>query len=72
MGSEMCIRDRFEDKNRFEGKSNYYSYIPAGEPINDDPLALMHKKHIEQKLEAFWFDFKNTELAEKRRDEETY
>jgi len=31
----------FEDKNRFEGKSNYFSYIPTGEPVEDDPAIKM-------------------------------
>ena len=47
----------FHKENRFEGRSNFLNYFPTGE---------MH----EQKLEQFWFDEKNKELAEKRRDEE--
>ena len=47
----------YHKENRFEGKSNYQFYYPTGETY-------------EQELEKFWFDEKNKELADKRRDEE--
>lgn len=48
---------QFHKENRFEGRSNYQFYYPTG---------LTH----EQELEQFWFDEKNKELADKRREEE--
>lgn len=47
----------YHKENRFEGRSNYQYYYPTGETY-------------EQELEKFWFDAKNKELADKRRDEE--
>ena len=47
----------YRKENRFEGKSAYQFYYPTGE---------MH----EQELEQIWFDDRNKELADKRRDEE--
>ena len=44
-------------ENRFEGKSNYMRYYPTGQTF-------------EQEMEKFWWDNKNKELADKRRDEE--
>lgn len=48
---------KYHKENRFEGKSNYHFYYPTGETY-------------EQELEKFWFDAKNKELADKRREEE--
>jgi hypothetical protein len=47
----------YRKENRFEGKSSYNFYYPTGE---------MH----EQELEQIWFDDRNKELADKRREEE--
>jgi len=47
----------FHKENRFEGRSNYQYYYPTGETH-------------EQELEQYWFDEKNKDLADKRRDEE--
>jgi len=47
----------YRKENRFEGRGNYQFYYPTGETF-------------EQELEKFWFDAKNKELADKRRDEE--
>lgn len=47
----------YHRENRIEGRSNYQYYYPTGETF-------------EQELEQFWFDAKNKELADKRRDEE--
>jgi hypothetical protein len=47
----------FDTKNTFEGRSNYQQYYPSGEAT-------------EQKLEQMWFNARNKELADKRRDEE--
>jgi len=47
----------YHRENRFEGKSNYQFYYPTGETF-------------EQELEQFWFEAKNKELMDKRRDEE--
>jgi hypothetical protein len=47
----------YHKENRFEGRSNYMFYYPTGETY-------------EQELEQFWWDAKNKELADKRRDEE--
>lgn len=47
----------YHKENRFEGKSNYQFYYPTGETF-------------EQELEQFWFEAKNKELMDKRRDEE--
>ena len=49
---------RFTQQNRFEGRSNYFHYYPTNTVT-------------EQKLEKVWFDSKNRQLQEKRRDEET-
>lgn len=48
---------QFHKENRFEGKSSYMNYYPTGQTF-------------EQELEQYWFDQKNKELADKRRDEE--
>ena len=48
---------QFHKENRFEGKSSYLAYYPTGQTF-------------EQEMEQFWFDAKNKELADKRRDEE--
>lgn len=48
---------QFHKENRFEGKSNYLAYYPTGQAF-------------EQEMEQYWFDVKNKELADKRRDEE--
>lgn len=47
----------YRKENRFEGRSNYQFYYPTGETF-------------EQDLEKYWFDSKNKELADKRREEE--
>lgn len=47
----------FHKENRFEGRSNYQFYYPTGETF-------------EQEMEQFWFNAKNKELADKRRQEE--
>jgi hypothetical protein len=47
----------YRKENRFEGRSNYQFYYPTGETF-------------EQDLEKYWFDSKNKELADKRRQEE--
>ena len=47
----------YHKENRFEGRSNYMRYYPTGETF-------------EQEMEKFWWDAKNKELADKRRDEE--
>lgn len=49
---------RYTTINKFEGRSNYFMYHPT----NDLK---------EQQLEAVWWEHKNRQLAEKRRDEET-
>ena len=49
---------KYTSVNRFEGRSNYYMYHPT----NDLK---------EQQLEKVWWEHKNQQLAEKRRDEET-
>lgn len=47
----------YHQENRFEGRSSYQFYYPTGETH-------------EQELEKIWFEAKNKELADKRRDEE--
>ena len=47
----------FHKENRFEGRSSYQHYYPTGHTH-------------EQELDKYWFDAKNKELADKRRDEE--
>ena len=47
----------YHKENRFEGRSNYQFYYPTGETY-------------EQELEQFWYEAKNKELMDKRRDEE--
>ena len=49
---------KYTSINKFEGRSNYFMYHPT----NDLK---------EQKLEAIWFEHKNKQLGDKRRDEET-
>lgn len=44
--------------------------MPAGDLVDKTDEAAQQYKHVEQKLEQFWFENKNRELAEKRRDEE--
>lgn len=56
----FCATDQkvaYRKENRFEGRSNYQFYYPTGETF-------------EQDLEKYWFDSKNKELADKRREEE--
>lgn len=48
---------QFQNVNRFEGKSNYLHYYPS-------------TSESENRLEKFWFQHKNKELADKRREEE--
>ena len=47
----------YHKENRFEAKSNYLSYYPSG-------------MTCEQEMEQVWFDHKNKELNDKRREEE--
>ena len=49
---------KYTTTNKFEGKSSYFSYYPTTDIK-------------EQKLEELWFNHKNQQLADKRRDEET-
>jgi hypothetical protein len=48
---------KYAQQNRFEGKSNYFHYVPT------DTLT-------EQRMECVWFEHQNKKLQEKRRDEE--
>lgn len=52
------VEVKYTTTNKFEGKSSYFSYFPTTDIK-------------EQKLEELWFNHKNQQLADKRRDEET-
>ena len=49
----------FKTQNRFEGKSNYNSYYPTSDIL-------------EQNIEKYWFESQNRKVAEKRREEELH
>ena len=49
---------KYTTTNKFEGGSNFYSYFPTTDLK-------------EQRLEQIWWQHKNKQLADKRRDEET-